>query len=158
MYFLRFLLAVEFIICMVGCGGPADQLTDEDRPISAGQEIRTVVPETDRQTIKVLTDQILVSLASRRFEGLKRVLEPGLGHLTGQEIARALLGPEPERSRLDRWNAEGIVVSVGPDGLRGESMVRFYFRRRANRQSVEVSYTFHFIRSSRQEPWKLTLP
>ena len=57
---------------------------------------------------------ILLSLASHRFEGLLAVLEPGLGRLTGYEVARALLGPDPELSSLDRWNAEGIVVSVHP--------------------------------------------
>ncbi|MCH8323017.1 MAG: hypothetical protein IIB64_08085 [Proteobacteria bacterium] len=158
MYFLRFLLALVFFICFVGCGGPAGQLPVEDQSSPSKAEPQVVVPEGDIQSLRVLTDQILLSLASHRFERLKFVLEPGLAHLNGQEIARALLGPEPQRSRLDRWNAEGIVVSVHPDGLRGESRVRFYFRRRANRQSVEVSYTFHFLRANSRAPWKLTLP
>ena len=158
MFQLRFLFAVVFFIWFGGCSGPTGQPPDEDHSRTISEDAQGVVPGKDRQSLRVLTDQILLALAAHRFEWLKTVLEPGLSHLTGQEVARALLGPEPDRSSLDRWNAENIVVSVRGDGLGGESRVRFYFRRRANRKSVELLYTFHFRRSSPLEPWKLTLP
>ena len=158
MFRLRFLFAVVSFIWFGGCSGPTGPPPGEDRSSTILEDSQVVVPEKDRQSLRALTDQILLALASHRFEWLKTVLEPGLDHLTGQEVARALLGPEPGRSRLDRWNAEDIVVSVRGDGLQGEARVRFYFRRRANRKSVELLYTFHFRRSSLLEPWKLTLP
>jgi len=118
-------------------------------------EIRELTPEHKR--LRRITDDILVALATRNYDGIDPFVPIMAPALTGQQAARMLLGDQIGSIVLDRWNADTIHISLAPDQLSATTKVNVTYRRSPNRPPRRREFTFRFSRPSRQERWRLQL-
>lgn len=138
---------------------PAGQPTGPGpAPAEPVETIRPLETLSDTEKdILLLTDQILLALATHDYARLESLLRAGGAELDGRQIAVRLLGAGADQFVLDRWDAGNIRIALADDQRQATSAVPVTYRRSPNRRPRRAQFTFHFLRAASQDPWRLQL-
>lgn len=110
---------------------------------------------TDHQKIQLLTDQVLIALATHNYPNLKKLLSQKDQHLSGQQAALLLWGSKASALIIKRWEAEETQVSIAPNQLAATATGEVLTKSQPNRKLITTQFIFHFSRGSINEPWRL---
>ena len=157
-WYRRIFLLFFFASFSLSC--PPQPQDSQPKPAerSAGPAQRLGEQEKQRQIIRQITDQILLSLATHNYSLLEPYLADEQKSLRGTEAARILLGPRAYSFLLDRWDAQQIEVLFDQPMLWATAKVEVWYRRSANRKSDRFLFTFRFNRANQKSGWRLYLP
>lgn len=121
------------------------------------RQSRDVLPSEDIESLRQITDHVLVALSTRQNGRLRQWIEPGKTSLKMDEIARGLLGPYARTLVIDHWDARQIAITSNPEGNQAESRVQITYRRSPNRTPQQVVFQLRFYRSLAQHRWFLVV-
>jgi hypothetical protein len=110
---------------------------------------------TDHQQIRLLTDQVLIALATHNYPELKKLLGHKDQYLTGEQAALLLWGSRASVAIIKNWEAQEIQVSVAPDQLEATATGEVFTKKQPNRKLIKTRFSFHFSRRTTNDLWRL---
>ena len=119
------------------------------------QKINSSSDQNDHLQIQLLTDQVLIALATHDYTRLKQLLGRNDQHLSGQQAALLLWGSPDAVTIIEHWNADLIQVSINADQLKATATGFVLTKRKPNRKNIKTKFNFHFSRQNNNDPWSL---
>ena len=153
---LPIILTVIFLpFFAISCSGLQKTSPTSSDPASNNPES----DETSKQSriLSRLTDDVLVALATYNYSQLEHLIKPDNRQLSGAQAAVLLVGSHATTMAIGPWDAQQINVNLDNKLLNATSRIDVTYRLSLNREPQTSIFTFHFTRTSPNDPWRLVI-